>query len=184
MANQLTRKSKASPKRGASTKTAPQTSLPAFIKPFMLGSVFGAILCLCIQWFLFDDFNDGESKESIANTEEPIKSAQTPELNFYETLPNAEVPVSAEAIAYEAEKLNYFLQAGSFRQKEDADALRVQLILLNLEAEIQTITQDDGSTWHRVLAGPFAERTEIAKTRSTLLENDIQSIIISKPLDD
>jgi len=130
--------------------------MPIFIKPFLLGSIFGILLCLGIQWLFL---NNKEPAETFSPPEElgtPSRTEPTPELNFYETLANAEVPVSEEAIAYEAAKLNYFLQAGSFRERDDADALRVQLILLNLEAEIQSITQDD-STWHRVL--PFWKTT-------------------------
>ena len=48
----------------------------------------------------------------------------------------------------------YWLQAGSFRQHEDADRRRAQLALLGFTSVIQRVAVDD-QTWHRVRVGRY-----------------------------
>lgn len=175
MTKDFAKKTGTSQKRSAATKTAASPSSQP-IKPFFFGTIFGVLLCLALQWLLSNNSNSpAEPSTSPPETTEPRK----PELNFYETLTNAEVIVSEEAIAYEADKVAYLLQAGSFRREADADAMRVQLILLNLDAEIRKF-ESNGELWHRVIVGPFNERSKMAKTRSTLLENGIESLLLTQ----
>src|SRR5690606_888903 len=50
----------------------------------------------------------------------------------------------------------FFLQAGSFRRRDDADSLRAQIILLGQNVRVETGKVRE-ETWHRVLVGPFAK---------------------------
>lgn len=176
MTKDFAKKTSATQKRGAATKKSPASTASQPLKPFFFGTIFGVLLCLTLQWFLS---NNTEQQNTPKPDTAEIAQPRTPELDFYERLPSAEVIVSEEAITYEAEKVTYILQAGSFRQEADADAMRVQLILMNLEAEIRKV-DSNGEIWHRVIVGPFTERTTMAKTRSTLLENSIESLLLTE----
>jgi len=100
--------------------------------------------------------------------------------DFYDLFPSAEVPIveeyttSGEKVVVE-EDFDYWLQAGSFRNKEDADRLRGSLILQGLEVFVRPVEQASGG-WHRVMVGPFDTKLELNRTRNTLAEANIESI--------
>ncbi|MFT7243015.1 MAG: cell division protein FtsN [Candidatus Azotimanducaceae bacterium] len=102
--------------------------------------------------------------------------------DFYDLFPSAEVPIveeyttSGEKVVVE-EDLAYLLQAGSFRNKEDAERLRGELILQGLEVFVRTVEQANGG-WHRVMVGPFDTKLELTRTRNVLAEANIESIPI------
>ncbi len=100
--------------------------------------------------------------------------------DFYTLLPEREVVVP-EAPALEVKaKYSYTLQAGSFRSHEDADRRRARLILLGMDVKIESSTGEEGSTWHRVLVGPFASRSKLAKARSTLINKGIDTLLLKR----
>jgi cell division protein FtsN len=55
------------------------------------------------------------------------------------------------------------LQAGAFKTRSNAERLAARLAAAGVVARIESSTLDDGSTVHRVVAGPFTS-TEAAKT--------------------
>jgi cell division protein FtsN len=77
---------------------------------------------------------------------------------------------------------SYLLQVGSFRNKPDAEGLRVQLLLLNLTATVETFGAGTGDVWHRVLVGPFANTSKTAAARAKLSQNDIDSLMVKRKL--
>ncbi|MEC8429713.1 MAG: SPOR domain-containing protein, partial [Pseudomonadota bacterium] len=74
----------------------------------------------------------------------------------------------------------YILQAGSFRKREDADRMRAELIMMNLDAYMETNTIRQGEVWHRVLTGPYDNRSKMAKARSILVSNDINPLLLTR----
>lgn len=116
--------------------------------------------------------------EPKAKPAEPEK----PRFDFYHMLKENEVPVpkvddsTAQAAAQPAK--TYILQVASFRKPEDAEQLKVELILLNLEARAESVTVRNGEQWHRVLVGPFDSRSRLAKARSTLISNGHQALVM------
>ena len=76
----------------------------------------------------------------------------------------------------------YLLQAGSFRQRQDADRRRAELLLLGLEPKIEGSNGDNGR-WFRVYVGPFESRSQLAKARSLTAAQDIDTLLLkrSKP---
>ena len=52
---------------------------------------------------------------------------------------------------------SYILQVGSFRQNSDAERLKAQLAMLGIQTSIQTVTIDNGQTYHRVRTGSYAK---------------------------
>ena len=110
----------------------------------------------------------------------PDELAKELQLDFYEIFPNSEVPVVEEYIS-EDQKIAlkkdavYILQAGSFRNAEDADSLRARLILLGLDAYVKR-GEVRGEFWHRVLIGPISSNLALNRTQDKLAEESIEAI--------
>jgi cell division protein FtsN len=72
------------------------------------------------------------------------------------------------------------LQVGSFKSNRDADSLRARLLLLNLNAKIEKVSPRKNETWHRVIVGPFSDRSELADARGKLASNGIDSLLLKR----
>lgn len=119
-----------------------------------------------------------------ASTTTPIKHTKS-EFEFYTLLPESEV-VAPHVESYKStskklkENISYLLQAGSFRKAADADRLRASLILQGLNTKITTITNKNGTIWHRVTVGPFKSRTKLNKAQDILAASNTESLLIKK----
>lgn len=69
----------------------------------------------------------------------------------------------------------YLLQAGSFRNRTDAEGLKANLALLGVQSSIQSV-QINADTWHRVRIGPFSNPARLRDTLSTLKQNNIHAM--------
>ncbi len=102
--------------------------------------------------------------------------------DFYNILPELEVVIPEEELkrnsTTEQEKATYFLQVGSFKNSDDAEARKAQLFLLNFTPSVQTVTIDGNQTWHRVRIGPFTDRRKVDRARRRLQDNDIDFIML------
>lgn len=128
-----------------------------------------------------------EPATSADKDAQSIETADQPQtrLEFYELLKQSEVPVpeaSAPPLSEQEPTVEYILQAGSFRDSNDANRMRAELILLNLEARIETIGIADGDIWHRVMVGPYSSRSQMAKARSTLASKNIAPLVYKKAI--
>lgn len=108
---------------------------------------------------------------------------QKPRFDFYHMLKENEVPVNAgsdrEGVTQAiAPPRSFILQVASFRSAGDAEQLKVELILMNLEARSEQVTVRNGEVWYRVLIGPFESRSELAKARSQLISNGHQALVM------
>lgn len=94
----------------------------------------------------------------------------------------AEPPsVSAPAVSTTpdgAAKGRIYLQAGAYRQPEEADRQRAQLALLGLESHAVKATAPDGSRLLRVWIGPFPTMSDLNQTRSILSDNGMSSTVV------
>ena len=124
--------------------------------------------------------------ETAAAAEEPAETAPRPRFDFYTLLPEqtidvevdpAEVTAPREGAAATGEV--YLLQAGSFRQREDADRRRAELLLLGLQPEIEETSGDNGR-WFRVYLGPFDSRSKMSKARSLTAGQDIDTLVLKR----
>ena len=119
-----------------------------------------------------------------AETEEP---APKPRFDFYTLLPEQTIEVELEPgeiqrprdTATTAATEQYLLQAGSFRQREDADRRRAELLLLGLEPRVEEATGDNGR-WYRVYLGPYDSRSKMAKARSLTAGQDIDTLLLKR----
>ena len=71
----------------------------------------------------------------------------------------------------------YILQAGSFRNNEDADRRRAQILLLGLDAKVELV-EANGDRWHRVYVGPFLTHNTLSSARSKLINESIDTLVI------
>jgi len=135
----------------------------------------------------------GDAKKALQTgveraKEEVVKKVAKPEYDFYKLLEESEVPVpSAEDSPYkstpktEAPGYENTLQAASFRSEEQADSLRVKLIIENLDSRIEQVNVK-GTDYYRVMVGPFTDRSKLNKAQDTLASHSINALVIKKPL--
>ena len=73
----------------------------------------------------------------------------------------------------------YLLQAGSFRQKEDADRRRAELSLLGVEPTVQE-SQVDSGRWYRVYLGPFESHATMNRARGLTASQNIETLLLKR----
>jgi len=113
------------------------------------------------------------------------KAEQELRFEFYTLLPESEVVIPEQELNQrtpaggtpQRPPESYMLQAGSFRQEQQAEALKGELALVGIVAHIQRVNVD-GDTWYRVRVGPFDSYEEIHRARRRLQENDINAIAV------
>ena len=112
--------------------------------------------------------------------EEPPK----PRFDFYTLLPEQTIDVevnpgeTAKNRTSQSTEL-YLLQAGSFRQAEDAERRRAELLLLGLEPKVEKISGDNGR-WFRVYVGPFESRSRLTRARSLTAAQNINTLLLKR----
>ncbi|MHA6492200.1 SPOR domain-containing protein [Pseudomonas borbori] len=92
---------------------------------------------------------------------------------------NGETPPPPPVVAQGPVTSQFFLQAGSFRRREDADTLRAQIILLGQSVQVESGTVRE-ETWHRVLVGPFASREQLGQAQKTLAGNGFSNLLLQQ----
>lgn len=108
-----------------------------------------------------------------------------PTFDFYTILPEQEVVVSEPEIKTRAreesigksKEAKYVIQAGSFRNREDADKVKAQLAALGIEAKIEA-AKNGTTTWHRVKIGPLSKVTKVDAIRSRLHSHGIDAVVM------
>jgi cell division protein FtsN len=118
-------------------------------------------------------------KENLPASKEPDK----PAAKVVESKP-AEPKVAdakpAEAKpekAVEADSTRYLLQAGAFRDRDDADGMKGKLALLGYEARVTTIERE-GNTIYRVRTGPFKQLDEANAVRKRLADGGVETSLV------
>jgi cell division protein FtsN len=118
---------------------------------------------------------------TVSKTESPNR--QEPKFNFYTILPELEVLIPEEEIRPPENKdtpgngasKRYILQAGSFRNRQDAEKLKATVALLGLEASINQVSINK-EIWHRVRIGPLNSRHELNHSLNLLHRNNINAM--------
>ncbi len=141
------------------------------------------------------------SSDIAADAEETsqVPAAPRPQFDFHETLPDLEVVVPEDEgmILHELKRSTkqlqapatekpasatvaapqgiYYLQAGSFREKDRATGLKEKLVELGFECEIQVVSINNKDVYHRVRVGPFADLEALDESRQKLDELGIEA---------
>lgn len=184
-------KARKAPRRGASRakpKAGPRL-------PVWLIAICVVVVGLFIA-FLFTLEPGRETVKRGSVTPQPVSppaeppKRQSPSYDFYTLLPESEVvvpkprpatPPPAPAPTKPAEQATsatqYYLQAGSFRQRAEADRVRAQIILMGLDARLEDAKLANGEVWHRVQVGPFADQARQAQAEQTLSGNGFNNLL-------
>ena len=125
---------------------------------------------------------DTANDSSAESTDQP---GTKPRFHFYTLLRESEVIVPNTPDIDGSSALTttndiFLLQVGSFKSNRDADSLRARLLLLNLNARIEKVRPRKNETWHRVLVGPFSDRSKLADARGKLASNGIDSLLLKR----
>ncbi|SDT11707.1 Cell division protein FtsN [Halopseudomonas litoralis] len=183
-------KARKTPRRGASrARSKPGRRVPAW-----LIAVCGLVLGLFIA-FLFqlepgrDTVKRSTAPPQPTTPPAPAKPAG-PSYDFYTLLPESEVVVpkprpepppppapKPPPAAKPESSTRYYLQAGSFRQRSEADRVRAQIILMGLDARLEDAKLANGETWHRVQVGPFADQSKRTQAEQTLSGNGFNNLL-------
>ncbi len=162
-------------------KSAPPTQeikrpvFPWFAGGFLCGAL---VTVLAAVWTM----SPSEQSPRVAGktpTAEPKAVVEEMQWDFYEIFPKSVVPL-VEEYNDAGEKVvvddrPWVLQAGSFKDPQDADERRAELLLMGLPATT-SIVEVEGVTWHRVIVGPFDTNLEKNRALDALAQAQIQSI--------
>lgn len=184
-------------KRPAAKKAAPKSQVPWWVWLF-IGSAGGAFVMFLIYLSGVAPTNQSNTRPQptaqapapVTATPEPAPEKKQelpkPRFDFYTLLEESEEIVPATEPKEAAEQtpsepaMEYLLQVGSFRRAQDAESLRAQLILLNLDARTEEVTIRGNERWHRVVIGPFDNQSRLAKARSTLVSNRYNALVLKR----
>lgn len=131
--------------------------------------------------------NATTAKKSPPAESVPVEKKTEPRFNFYTILPEMEVFIpdfelnfsdnekSAEELLPNDTGKSYTLQAGSFKNKSDAERLKASLALLGLEASLQSVTVNK-QQWHRVRTGPYNSTKALYHSLNLLKQNGITAM--------
>lgn len=178
-------KASQNPRRPSATRTnsptthdGPPTLNRAHMQGFIAGCVVAVAACLGLMG------STEEPDQGIAAPTPPlsVEVEASPRFDFYTVLPNQALDISTEVEPAELEagnttRVQYLLQAGSFRQQADADGRRGELALLGLEATVQPSENDSGRLY-RVYLGPFESRSDMARARSLTAQADMDTLLL------
>ena len=148
------------------------------------GVVSGVLASLLIYLGMLPADPGAEGAPRAATTTAPVEEPPKPRFDFYTLLPEQTIDVEVDPGEIAKHRTNpstelYLLQAGSFRQREDADRRRAELILLGLEPKIEDTSGDNGR-WFRVYVGPFESRSRLAKARSLTAAQNIDTLLLKR----
>jgi cell division protein FtsN len=184
MAQDFARKKSSQRKKAPARKKQPaQTGAGNGLRWYLAGVVSGIFASFLL--YLGTLPPPGAPQQAVAPTEPAAEAQPKPRFDFYTMLPEqsiedevvvqqprttADTPTSSEY---------YLLQAGSFRQQEDADRRRAELLLLGLEPTIRESTGDNGR-WFRVYLGPFQTRAAMSRARSLTAGQNIDTLVLKR----
>ena len=191
----VAKKNKRKSQRGAKRK-ADQRNLTSPM-PKIIGGLIGAgVLFAGIYWLsqlprpsFTSEPSTTDTPAEVSNSEPDVSVEEAPveiEYEFYDTLPNEEVIVDAQPGQRNAGPQDFFynLQAASFRQSEDAERARVELLLAGLNASIRTVNDAEGNPWHRIMVGPFEQYGPMDEARRQLIERGMTPLVFKRPKED
>ena len=130
-----------------------------------------------------------DADRATATTSEQAKPNDTIHYEYDDMLRTSEVPVDAPENADAAKPVDsaparVVLQAGSFRNRDDAEYMRAQLLMLGIgPTSTREALVKGGEVWHRVLVGPFANETALHAAQGKLQRQNIEALSIAAPAD-
>ena len=129
------------------------------------------------------------SATETGTPEQPEVVTQRPRFDFYTNLTQESIDEVQDQVEPAADVSKpptanelpepYLLQAGSFRQPDDAERRRAQLLLLGLEPVIEETSSSNG-IWFRVYLGPFESRELMVRARGLTTNQNIETLLLKR----
>ncbi|AEG02927.1 SPOR domain-containing protein [Methylomonas methanica] len=129
-----------------------------------------------------------QKKPAVGEPEKPVEpepmQPEEPRYDFYTILPQAETVVPdyeiqtrvREQLVGKTKLAKYVMQAGSFRQAEDAERHKAKLALLGIESWVEK-AKVGNVIWHRVKIGPYDNPSSVSTIKALLQKNGIGVIV-------
>lgn len=169
-----------------------------------VGLVLGVIIAASVVWYLNRSHSPFQNRETT-NSEAPhpngaagspdslpARPGEKERFDFYKILPGgqdatpspapaakdaASVPApAAEAPAASSDR--YYLQAGAFQKKDEAENMKAQLALIGIEASVTEVTLQDKGKMYRVRSGPYKQAEEMNRVRTQMSQGGIQATLV------
>ena len=134
-----------------------------------------------------------ERREQLTDKDPAVQQAEpapsvTPQVTPQVTAPSApersrdkeKTPPAPAVDPAPDERFTYYLQAGAFREPNDAEATKAKLALMGVAANIAE-RQSDLGTLYRVRVGPFADVETMNRTRVRLSDNGVDVAVVRVP---
>lgn len=189
MAKDYAKKRSSTPRKAPARKQQPAKSAPQQragngIRWYGAGVLTGVFLSFLLYLGTLPPTGGPQQEQATINQSQE-ETAPKPRFDFYTMLPEQTIgdddPPAESAKVRPASKPDeyYLLQAGSFRQREDADRRRAELLLLGLEPRVEESKGDNGR-WFRVYLGPFESRSKMSKARSLTAAQNIDTLVLKR----
>ena len=117
------------------------------------------------------------SVTNAANASTPAANASSAAASTPATAPSAAPSTTA---APQPEGFTYYLQAGAFREINDAEATKAKLALMGVATTIAERKSELG-TLYRVRVGPFSEIEAMNRARLRLSDNGVDAAVVKVP---
>lgn len=171
-------------RQGGSSRSAPAARPGSSWRAYLAGLFSGVFLSFLLYLANMPVPGAGAPELDPTVVAEAPAEPPKPRFDFYTMLPQQtidgplEPAVLADPPAAAAQEV-YLLQAGSFRQNEDADRRRAELLLLGLEPRVEEADSDNGR-WFRVYLGPFNSHSQMTRARSLTAAQDIDTLLLRR----
>ena len=164
--------------------SASKESIGSNLKWYSAGTATGVVISLLIYLLSLPE----DKKTIISEPYEPKKLSgqistkqKTTQFEFYEILPEKENKYRKSDLSTAGNKnidedKIYFLQAGAFKKREDAENRRVKLVLLDLEPGI-SLTQEKNDSLYKLTVGPLGSLTEAKKVQKLIESDGIKTLL-------
>lgn len=131
-----------------------------------------------------------ERREQLSDTERPPvpppapipapKKSASVSVTPATTAPTSPSSAPAAAASAGSDGFTYYLQAGAFRELQDAEATKARLALMGVAATLAERKSELG-TLYRVRVGPFNEIESMNRARVRLSDNGVDAAVVRVP---
>ncbi len=129
-----------------------------------------------------EQLNDAESPVVAPPVPSAKKPAPPAATTAPATTPAATAPSTSpnNTVSSGSDGFTYYLQAGAFRELQDAEATKARLALMGVAATIAERKSELG-TLYRVRVGPFNEVESMNRARVRLSDNGVDAAVVRVP---
>lgn len=161
-----------------------------------IGLVLGVVIAAGVVWYLNRSHSPFQNKDAHSSPESdrrssaagateglPAKPGEKDRFEFYKILPGGQEAGSAPKTPPPANDApvvseQFFLQAGAFQKKADADNLKGELALIGIEATVTEVNIPEKGKMYRVRSGPYAKAEEMNRARTQMSQGGVQATAV------